>query len=472
MAGRDVDIRAYDLYLLGRHHWHQRTEESLDRALELFQEAAGLDPGFALAHTGIADAWLLLAGYGDVDPDEAARRAETAVARALALDDQMSEAYASLGLLRMHQRDLAAAELALRGAIQLNPNNSMAHMWLGLALDITEGPKASAAEFLRAHEIDPLHPVVTQNLAGALATQGQYPEAVAELQAAAASAAAAEDRARLLTALASLHAEWDRFDQAAVAARQSLDAGADERYAKVLLATAFIGVGEFGHAEEVLREFEDSDQEKLLHFAAELRFNIALGRGDLEALDRLARSLLADLGDPAGLERSALPKLVLPGVAWIVAGDHLAGAELVLRALESREIRAPSRVLLLGLTAYALGRAGDPRAEQVIGQARDALARAREAGWNTPGLLVGEGYVELVAGRRAEALARFDAAADMGWAGFYLLAAHPASAPLLAEPEFAGLAERLKSRLEGMRTATLDAAGPSEQVALFGDVDS
>jgi len=86
MAGRDVDIRAYDLYLLGRHHWHQRTEESLDRALELFQEAAGLDPEFALAHTGIADAWLLLAGYGDVDPDEAARRAETAVARALALE--------------------------------------------------------------------------------------------------------------------------------------------------------------------------------------------------------------------------------------------------------------------------------------------------------------------------------------------------------------------------------------------------
>ena len=80
--------------------------------------------------------------------------------------------------------------------------------------------------------------------------------------------------------------------------------------------------------------------------------------------------------------------------------------------------------------------------------------------------------MELIAGRRAEALARFDAAADMGWAGFYLLAAHPASAPLLAEPEFAGLAERLKSRLEGMRTATLDAAGPSERVAWSGSAGS
>jgi len=467
LADRSIDIRAYDLYLLGRHHWHQRTGESLERALELFREAAALDPDFALAHTGIADAWLLLAGYGDVDPDEAARRAETAVARALSLDDKMSEAYASLGLLRLHQHDLAAAELALRGAIQLNPNNSMAHMWLGLVLDITQGPRASAAEFTRAHDIDPLHPVVTQNLAGALATQGDYPEAVAELEAAAGSAAAREDRARLLMALASLHAEWDRFDRAAAAARQSLDAGADETYARMILGLAFVGVGEFERAEEVLGEFETPEQSKVARFVAELRFNIALGRGDLEALDRLAGDLLAELGDPAEVEKADLPRLVLPGAARIVAGDHLAGAELVLAALESREIRAPSRVLLLGLAAYGLGRAGDPRAEEVIGNAREVIAGAREEGWSTPGLVVGEAYLELVAGRQTEALALFDAAADLGWAGYYLLAGHPASAPLLAGPEFAGLAERLKSRVEGMRTATLEAAGTSSQVALL-----
>ena len=87
------------------------------------------------------------------------------MARALALDDGLSEAYASLGLLRLNQGELSAAELALRAAVDLNRNNSMAHMWLGLALLRTTGPRAALAEYERALASDVLHPVINYNVA-------------------------------------------------------------------------------------------------------------------------------------------------------------------------------------------------------------------------------------------------------------------------------------------------------------------
>ena len=470
-----VDIRAYDLYLLGRHHWHERTPDSLTRAFDLFEQAAALDPDFALAHTGIADAWILLAGYGDVDPDEAAGRAEAAVARALSLDDKSSEAYASLGLLRLHQRELVAAELALRGAIQLNPNNSMAHMWLGLVLHATQGPLAALAEYERAHEIDPLHPVITLNLAGAMAARGDYALAVEELEAAVAGAAGDEDSSRFLIALAAMHTEWDRFDRAAVAAARSMSVAPEDRNAPIILAAAYVGVGEFRRAEDMLARMGDSGDGKLADFVTEQRMSIALARGDLESLDAQSSEILSGLDDPASLAPQERYRLVVPGVARLISGAHTEGAQLLMlvagRDAEA-DVPPPGRVRLLGLAAWGFDQAGDRRGAEAMEQARAVAEDARAQGWNTPGLLVAEAYLELVRGRREAALSRFEEALGLGWAGYYQLVAHPATAPLLQDEDFAGLAGRLKERVEGMRTATVEAGRPSERVAGVGATGS
>ena len=168
------DINALDYYLLGRHHWHERTPESLQRAVELFEQAVTADPTMAIAHSGLADAFLLLADYGDMPQDEAIRQAEPNISIALELDPDLAEAHASLGMLHLAQGEALPAQAALKEAVRLNPAYHMALMWLGSAVAM-QGDVGKAHDFYeRAYQLDPLHPVIIQNLAMSFATLGDY----------------------------------------------------------------------------------------------------------------------------------------------------------------------------------------------------------------------------------------------------------------------------------------------------------
>jgi TolB-like protein len=127
---------AYNLYLLGRHHFHKRTEAALRRAMDCFRQAIDRDPAYALAYSGLADAYSLASTgyYGDVPAEESIANALPAALRALELAPGLAEAHASLGLIRLNQGDHAVAEQAFERAIELNPNYTMAHVWHGLVL--------------------------------------------------------------------------------------------------------------------------------------------------------------------------------------------------------------------------------------------------------------------------------------------------------------------------------------------------
>ena len=159
------NFEAYNAYLLGRHHFHKRTEPSLQRAAALFQRAVDLDPAYALAYTGIADAAILLSArhYGNLPMHEALARARPAVERALELSPGLAEAHASLGLLQLIEGDADAAVRSFEHALALNAGYSMAHVWLGLAL-VAQGRYVEAAERnLRVYRLDPLAPIVVTN---------------------------------------------------------------------------------------------------------------------------------------------------------------------------------------------------------------------------------------------------------------------------------------------------------------------
>jgi len=128
-------IAAYDLYLLGRHHWYERTEAGMRRALELFEQAVAADPSYAPAWAGVADASMLLASWQFATPEEMYPRAVAAVQRALALDDSLADAHASLGFVKLNwEWDWPGAERELRRAIELNPSHETAHRWLSAFL--------------------------------------------------------------------------------------------------------------------------------------------------------------------------------------------------------------------------------------------------------------------------------------------------------------------------------------------------
>jgi len=112
LAKRSTEnVEAYQLYLKGRYYWNRRTEQTLKRSVEYFQQAIDRDPGYALAYAGLADCYSVYSVYQVESPRESGPKAKAAATKALEIDDTVSEAHASLAYTKMHyERDWAGAE--------------------------------------------------------------------------------------------------------------------------------------------------------------------------------------------------------------------------------------------------------------------------------------------------------------------------------------------------------------------------
>jgi len=151
------DRGAQSAYLRGRYFWGKRTQEALRKGIAELDEAVRLDPGYALAHAGRADAYVLLGGYSIQSQAESMPRARVAAERARELDPTLAEPYASLALIAMnYDWQWAEAERLYRRAIDLDPNYAIAHAWYGEYLAFMGRFDEGIAENARARELDPL----------------------------------------------------------------------------------------------------------------------------------------------------------------------------------------------------------------------------------------------------------------------------------------------------------------------------
>jgi len=165
-GGGTVDAQAYPLYLEGRFHSNRRTREGFERSLELYNEALRIDPDFAMAHAGLADAYNLLGEYNHLRPEEAFPAAKQAALRALELDDALGAAHAALGeTLHYHDWDLAASEEQFKRAIELSPGYATAHQWYAELLTNMGRFDESLVHAEKAVELDPHSPVVRYEVA-------------------------------------------------------------------------------------------------------------------------------------------------------------------------------------------------------------------------------------------------------------------------------------------------------------------
>ncbi len=158
-ASAPVDPRALDEYLKGRYLWSQRTEPSVRAALEHFQKSAAIAPDFALAHTGIADAYLILAAYNYEEPLRVTPLALEALTRAMELDSTAGEPHATRGDFAFHvERNYALALREADRAVELSPGYATAHIWRGEALAVVGRLDEAIGEMQRAIALDPLTP--------------------------------------------------------------------------------------------------------------------------------------------------------------------------------------------------------------------------------------------------------------------------------------------------------------------------
>lgn len=176
------NMGALQAYFRGKQRMARRTTESLAEAIEHFQTAVDQDPAFALAYVGLADSIYLNMLYGSLTEEAELPRMEAAVSAALALDDELGEAHASLAVLhRMQGRD-ADAVASFQRSIELNPNYATARQWYGSTLVSLGRTEEGLAQKRKAQELDPLSAIINLSIGMTLANLGRFEEALAQYE--------------------------------------------------------------------------------------------------------------------------------------------------------------------------------------------------------------------------------------------------------------------------------------------------
>jgi adenylate cyclase len=179
-SARTVNPAALQEYLLGRQSWFRQTEKGFDEALDHFNRAKEIDPGFGLAWAGIADVYWGAAD-ASISPNEARLKAKAAAQRALALDDSLAEAHSALGAMDyVGEFQWSESEKEFQRAIQLKPNYAPAHWQYGWLLVFVGRLDEALKEYQRAVESDPLSAVMRTDLNVPYTLKKDYDEGIAQ----------------------------------------------------------------------------------------------------------------------------------------------------------------------------------------------------------------------------------------------------------------------------------------------------
>jgi eukaryotic-like serine/threonine-protein kinase len=180
---RQIDPEAFDAYVRGRYAWNKRGEADLIRAVDEFNHARDVDPTYAAAFAGLADAYSQMGYLGTLPYREAFLKATAAAKQALVLDPDRAEPHASLGYIHLYYDwDFDSAEREFKQAIALDPNNVTAPHYYSILLTATLRPQEARRQIEAAHTLDPFSPLVSTDMGFERYYERRYPDAAASLQ--------------------------------------------------------------------------------------------------------------------------------------------------------------------------------------------------------------------------------------------------------------------------------------------------
>lgn len=181
VARHAIAPEAYELYLQGRYFWNKRSEQGHLKAIKLFEQAIAIQPRYAQAYSGLADAYALLGSNPStaMTRPAAMSKARAAALQALAIDDSLAEAHTSLAFVYWHYDwNWPAAEREFQRAIQLNPSYPTAHHWYAFYL-VSQGRLDEAVAQIRlAQQTDPLSLIINTDAAQILFFARKYPQSI------------------------------------------------------------------------------------------------------------------------------------------------------------------------------------------------------------------------------------------------------------------------------------------------------
>jgi TolB-like protein len=177
------NVAAYQLYLMGRYHWNKLIPPEIKKSIGFFQQAIDLDPSYALAYFGLAEAYRSLVITSDVRPKDAFPQAKAAALKALAIDEWLAEPHSTLAMIHMwFDWDWVVAEREAKRAIELNPNSALARMAYAHVLSNQGRHEEAIAEAARGRELDPVSLIINAREGAVLYYAKRNNEAMERLQ--------------------------------------------------------------------------------------------------------------------------------------------------------------------------------------------------------------------------------------------------------------------------------------------------
>jgi TolB-like protein/Tfp pilus assembly protein PilF len=274
-----ANLKAYHLYLKGRHAWNRRTQSSIAEGIRFFEAAIAEDAGYALAYTGLADSYALQLDYRGAPVRQGMERARTEARHALLLDDSLAEAHTSLGWVTfVYDWDWPLAAGHFRRALELNSRYPVArqwHAWFQIAMGRTQ---LALSEARQAIALDPASVSIRRTM-GWLLYYARQPElALDQLRRALTMDPGAEETHRLL-GLA--HLQRGQLDEAAGAFREAIAISGSPALAEAGLGAVAVAQGRPEKARSLLAELERRRGDRYVTPVALAILAAALGEADV-----------------------------------------------------------------------------------------------------------------------------------------------------------------------------------------------
>ena len=410
------NVEAYDAYLQGRHLLQLQTLAAIDQAIGHFNEALALDPDYAQAYAGLADAWLGKREIGNLSMLTATQRAHDAISSALRLNGKLAEAQTALGLcvLGAGQQRIAASQFAK--AIELDPNNANAHLQRANLLRDRGFLDDSMRAYTQALALDPLNSGIITEQAILMGFQGRSERALEQLE-----SLLVEDPERLpvklaMSRVAALAGQPERSLKYALEAQS---AAPNNPVAITRVIDAYLQLGRLDEAAASLDRAQSVAPENESVIQASIRFLFAAGRST--ELEQLTDERVQFALNTEGLAESKLrlERLVWGAIGRLSVNDTAGASELLELALPVTLNLDPHPQSIRGLALLATSRAlqGDDPAkiDAALQKGEAIVARVQAQGWGTGDVDYALASLAAAGGSIPEALAHLDAAIDHGW---------------------------------------------------------
>jgi len=280
------DAEAYRLYLKGRHHWNQWTEEGFYKAIEYFRQAVEKDPGYALAHAGVADAYVLLGWNSYLPPKDAFPKGKMAAMAAMRLDADLGEAHTPwAAVLWLHTWQWPEAQLEFERSLALNPAYPTANHWYAEYL-MTMGRHAEAIARMKAgQELDPLSLIISVAIGWAFYMGRQNDEAMEQLRR---TVELDPNYPVTYWILGLLLRKMGRYEEAIAEGEKGVKLSSGSPLMRAALAQSFAAAGRSQEAAQILGDLTELAKQKYVapYFFAGI--HIGLGESDraMEYLER------------------------------------------------------------------------------------------------------------------------------------------------------------------------------------------